>query len=264
MNIQPPMQADSPPAVRKELLRADTLIIGFTGSLGSGCTFLSEGLKKVLGDKAQYYLLSKVLRETARQRGLNHEDTAVLQDLGNELREKEGVSALAQKCIEQAKEEARGKKFDSGEDTIILVDGIRNDGEIRCFRQFPNFYLISVHAEMGTRIRRLVGPDASDRRFDTKEKFEKADERDQHEEPPSGQQVLLCNYLADVIINNDEQILALPAFQWNLDWLHRKVGRRLIAPTRPTRLLSYDGLPRNASESATKGTISNNTPWPEA
>ncbi|MBI5099133.1 MAG: cytidylate kinase family protein [Nitrospirae bacterium] len=63
---------------------ADTSILGFTGSIGSGCTYIAAGIASQYGYK--YYSLSKVLRDIAKEKGISDPSVEQLQDLGNKLR----------------------------------------------------------------------------------------------------------------------------------------------------------------------------------
>ncbi|MBN1506946.1 MAG: hypothetical protein JW955_08875 [Sedimentisphaerales bacterium] len=192
---------DTARSPERKRFNADCLIVGFTGSLGSGCTFLAEGVAAKLGTHGRYYRLSEFLREEADKR---HVDKTVqsLQNLGDELRLKNGNSFLIEKCLDQIKREDEQSGFAQDEETVLLIDGIKNGGEVKYLRQFPNFYLISVHAGQPTRQERLVGSAASFRRFDTAEEFLLADKRDEQEDVPHGQEIKRCNYLADIIVDN--------------------------------------------------------------
>jgi deoxycytidylate deaminase len=176
----------------------EVIFIGFTGSLGSGCTYIAEGIKNTLKD-GRYYRLSDVLRDILKRQGINNPSTEQLQEEGNNLRKKKGVSILAQLCMEKIWKDSQAKPCTP--DTVILIDGIRNDGEIRCFRAFPHFYLISIHADENVRKKRLI---EIDKRIKTDKEFLTADARDREEDFYYGQQVQKCNYLADIIINNNE------------------------------------------------------------
>ncbi|MCP2520185.1 hypothetical protein NLD30_07045 [SCandidatus Aminicenantes bacterium Aminicenantia_JdfR_composite] len=44
-------------------LSADTIILGFTGSIGSGCTYIAKGISSLYPYK--YFSLSDILREIA-------------------------------------------------------------------------------------------------------------------------------------------------------------------------------------------------------
>lgn len=200
-----PMQPPAPEQKSSDdtpKLPADALIVGLVGPLGSGCTFLAKGLKLLLGDRLHHFKLSSILRPIALDEG--HKEpipTAVLQDIGNRLR-KENVSVLAQRW-HKATEEAIAKRAIHWEPNhIILVDGIRNEGEVRYLRGFTNFFLLSVFAHPETRRLRLVGKGPG-KKFKTEEEFNIADARDQNDDFSFGQQVTECNYLSDLIIDND-------------------------------------------------------------
>ncbi|OGV68188.1 MAG: hypothetical protein A2498_15065 [Lentisphaerae bacterium RIFOXYC12_FULL_60_16] len=182
-------------------LYSSVLIIGFVGPLGSGCSFIAHGLQDQLGDRAHYYKLSKYLREIAKCQGISDPTTEQLQDIGNELRHKKGLSVLAEMCIDQIRGEVRKAPTTWADDHVVIIDSIRNEGEVRYLRSFPNFYLFSVFAHYEERRRRIVGPD---RDLKKEEDFQRADERDQREDHAYGQQVASCNYLSDATIDNNE------------------------------------------------------------
>ena len=189
---------------------ASCLMLGFTGSLGSGCTFLAEGVSEVLSDHAHYYRPSDILRDIARARGVEQPPVSNLQDIGNELRAeilsngKLNCSAVVELILQKIDVEDNIAEFTANESSVILIDGIKNEGEVKYLKQFPNFYLISVHADRSERSSRLVGADPDKHKFKTVEEFLIADKRDEDEEIPNGQQIKRCNYLADIIINNND------------------------------------------------------------
>jgi deoxycytidylate deaminase len=193
----------------KKSIDASCLILGFTGSLGSGCTFLSEGITKILSDHGHYYRLSEVLNKIAEERGLE-QTVSNLQDIGNELRGKvqsdgkPNLSFLIAACLQNIETDIEKSDFTEDENAVILIDSIKNEGEVKYLKQFPNFYLISVQADRDVRSSRLVGPTATKHRFNTNEEFLIADKRDEEEDIPNGQQIKRCNYLADIIVNNNE------------------------------------------------------------
>jgi deoxycytidylate deaminase len=180
------------------------IILGFTGSLGSGCTFLSEGIKGILGREfGHHYILSNFLREEGKIREIT-ETVENLQTLGDKLRNKYGLDILVRMCIDKINNDVKVNNFISKEDTVIIIDGIKNTGEIKYLRQFPNFYLVSVYSDRDVRKGRIVGPEAKKKRFKTEKDFESADNRDEEEDIPNGQQIKQCNYLSDIIINNNK------------------------------------------------------------
>ena len=182
------------------------VIIGFTGLLGSGCTFIAEGVRDSLGHRCRYYKLSSFLREHF---GKTKPLVSDLQDLGNKLRREHGRDYLTHLCLKKVSAEDRSvnaqprqETFTQLKDSVIIIDGIRNDGEVEYLRNYPHFFLVSVHADTVVRWERLSKEKKP--RFKSREEFAAADERDQEEFDRSGQRVKYCNDLADIIIGNNE------------------------------------------------------------
>lgn len=227
---------------------ASCLILGFTGSLGSGCTFLAEGVLETLSNHGRYYRPSNILKDIAREKNLEP-SVSNLQDIGNDLRGeildngKPNCSALIELILIKIKTEAGIAEFSKDENSVILIDGIKNEGEVRYLKQFPNFYLISIQADRSIRSSRLVGEDPDKHKFKTDEEFLVADKRDEDEEIPNGQQIKRCNYLADIIINNNDMQVS---DRQKSDFFHkfiedyiqpmRKVRKGEIAHDRPPKI----------------------------
>ncbi len=164
-------------------------IIGITGAFGSGKStaadfFERNGFKKII--------LSNFLEEEARKRGVEI-TRRVLQDMGNEWREKQGASVLADKVIEQILKQKLEK---------VVIDGIRNVGEIKKLQSSGNFTLISIVSSRKNRFERL-------KKFKRREEltwelFEKLDNRDAGiGEKETGLHVDECIKLADISIENN-------------------------------------------------------------
>ncbi len=188
---------------RYELLRitAEVPIIGFTGALGSGCTFFAETLAK--HHNYSHCRLSEPIREEARRRGLE-ETTENLQDVGNDLRRDRDLDWLVKTTLETADKEwpeAEAPERPTG----IIIDTIRNTAEAEAIKQWPNGYVISVQADREKRRERLLKKG----KFRTPEEFDRADERDAEERTRFGQQVKRCNHLADVVVINDRFVSEL-------------------------------------------------------
>ena len=199
-------------------LPADTIILGFTGSLGSGSSFISKRLEDY-GYK--YFCLSDILKEIARENGEKNPSCQYYQDLGNDLRRrnKKG-SFLVLELLRRIDKKIKSGEFDISKCKGIVIDSIRNDGEALTLRQFPYFYLFSIHADKETRRIRTL----EDGKFATPDEFEKADERDRAENDPYGQHVKECNELADIIINNDQQFpkSAKKEIRKFIEWINTK------------------------------------------
>ena len=175
---------------------AETIILGFTGSLGSGCTYISQDVARLQG--FLHYELSKPIREQAKKEG--DESYPNKQRIGNMLRQgSHGLGVLAFKAIEFA--DAEWAK-DSGKFKGVVLSGIRNMGEVMLLRQYPNFFLFSIHADKKVRFDRLK----KDGKVKTEAEFDAIDEHDSEENLSHGQQVKRCNYDADVIFDNNENI----------------------------------------------------------
>jgi len=228
----------------KKKFDAYCLILGFTGALGSGCTFLSEGIKNKLGSHGRYYRLSQFLAEEADKNDIE-KTVQKLQTLGDNLRLEHGNSILVEKCLDKIRQEDQVEQFSGNEETVLLIDGIKNGGEVKYLRQFSNFYLISVHADRKIRQERLVGDAASYKRFDTEEDFIIADKRDEQEDFINGQQIKRCNYLSDIIVDNSKEIPDVKPTERDVffnkfknDYIHpmRKVRKGEKAHDRPPKI----------------------------
>jgi len=212
----------------------DTIILGFTGSIGSGSTEIAEGISKYY--KYKYYCLSDILRKISSDAGKPNPTCEDLQELGNSLRAGNKNSFLVEKLFEKIGEDGNPINSSRG----IIIDSIRNDGEILTLRQFPFFFLFSIHADEEIRLQRTL----KDRKFKTKEEFRKADSRDRAEDIAHGQQVKKCNYLSDIIINNNKNFpqRAYQAKKDFIDGIHKKYIS-LIELNKEGQFLAPENLP---------------------
>lgn len=173
---------------------ASSIIIGFTGSIGSGSSLFAKNLCDSRGYK--YYSLSTPIHRIADEQSKGKK-TKALQDIGNELRKKHGLHYLAQEIIREIDKSCAESNIEK-----VVIDSIRNDKEVKFLRQFPNFFLVSVYAGVDTRFMRLY---KEDKEYSRKA-FEADDLRDATEIFPYGQQVERCNYESDIIVNNNKDI----------------------------------------------------------
>jgi len=173
----------------------NSIILGFTGPLGSGATFISKGIEEFFGDGFKYYCLSEFIVQELRTRGNTNPKIQDKQDVGNELREKHGPAVLAFELMKRLSEEGGGKRGS-------VIDGIKNAAEVRALRQWPNFYLFSIQADKENRRTRCLKMN----KFDSPEEFDFADKRDQYEQFEHGQQVTRCDYMADIVVVNNVDI----------------------------------------------------------
>jgi dephospho-CoA kinase len=126
------------------------LVVGLAGMPGAGKSVVVSAAKEsgygivVMGD---------VVREETVGRGLEFNP----QNIGKvmlDLREKEGKSVVAKRCI---------PKIEKTTEQNIIVDGIRSLNEAEEFRKhFPKFTLVAVHSSPETRFKRLYHRQRSD------------------------------------------------------------------------------------------------------
>jgi len=179
-------------------LNASTIILGFTGSIGSGCTYISSAISKTSEKKYKYYKLSQLLRDYLKSKGVINPTVEELQDLGNNLRREKGPSNLVKRLIKDViNKDASIKGFDG-----VIVDGIKNQAEVFLLRQFPYFFLFSVISDENIRCKRSI----ENKIFKNRDDFLQADNRDKLENYEYGQQVKICSDLADIEILNNKQI----------------------------------------------------------
>jgi dephospho-CoA kinase len=169
-------------------------IIGITGTLASGKTSVKDFF---LSRFSSYFIsLSDIIKEELLKEGkeLKRENFIAK---GNELRKKYGNQILAEVVTLTLPEKINKQ--------LIIIDGIRNPGEIEYLRKKfgKNFILIAVDAPRELRFKRLL-----ERRKEgdpaTFEKFFEMDEIDLgRNQPEYGQRVEECLRLADLLIIND-------------------------------------------------------------
>lgn len=175
------------------------LVIGLTGPVGSGVSTVS----RVLESKGfrRISLSSPIKEEFATRHGkdapltFKHKDVPdwrkSLQDIGDEKR-KENLSHWIELAF----------KSELPDDRDIVVDGIRNTGEIDALRhRYPQCYVAAIVAAKPTRWLRVM--DAYDKDLKA---FERDDRRDADEELPYGQQVEKCVQAADYLVWNEREL----------------------------------------------------------
>lgn len=128
----------------------EKLVLGVAGMPGSGKSVFVKVAKEngydavVMGDVVRQEAVSRSLEPSPENIG-----KIMLQ-----LREKEGKSVMAKKCIPKI-EEARRQK--------VVVDGIRSLDEVEEFKKrFPKFTLVAICASPETRFQRLYRRRRSD------------------------------------------------------------------------------------------------------
>lgn len=168
------------------------MIIGLTGANASGKGEAADYLKS---KGFEYYSLSDVLRKEAKARGIGLSRENLIR-LGNELREKNGPSVLANAVIKKLKDKGN-----------YIIDSIRNPFEIKAFRKLRDFILIGLDAPQEIRFRRIVSRNRPGDPGTLEEFAEK--ERKENIGRDTNQQLENCLRLADTLIINDSSLKGL-------------------------------------------------------
>lgn len=188
----------------------DKFIVGLTGSVGSGCTTLSNVLEECGFKRIS---ISDLIKEKFRE--LHHKEPNKdsygpnwryeLQTIGNKGRKGEfGDSSSSDEDHKSYWVRLAINLIDKQTDNVV-IDGIRNMGEVDYLRnKYPqgHFWLIAVHANFEARWKRVQKKNS----YDTEKHFKRDDLRDSGEDDPTGQDVRHCVYEADYIFKNDEDI----------------------------------------------------------
>jgi dephospho-CoA kinase len=126
------------------------IVFGVAGMPGAG-----KGAFRRVIQRMGYpvVIMGDEVREEAKRRNLK----PTPENLGKimlQLREAEGPTAVAKRCI---------PKLKKTREEVVVVDGIRSLDEVEEFKKhFPNFTLIALHASPKTRYRRLSRRKRSD------------------------------------------------------------------------------------------------------
>ncbi len=174
-------------------------LIGIVGPIACGKGVVVDYLKEKYGYTS--FSLSSILHDELKKRGITSFTRTTLQDIGDDLRKKEGDGVLARRAIKTLHVTRYTKN-----DKRIIIEGIRNPGEVAYLRTIPGFYLIAINARQDIRYQRVLKRgkpwDPKDR-----ETFLHVDGRDGGDgDKTNGQQVRKCMKMADVQLQNNTNI----------------------------------------------------------
>lgn len=193
------------------------LIIGVVGQIASGKGILVKYLTEKL-DFAPFSL-SSIIHAELKKKGDKEFTRQTLQDVGDKLRREYGDDILARRLNEVI---IKGQKK-----SRVVVEGIRNLGEIEFLKKNTNFILIGVKAKRELRFKRLL---SRGKLWDPKNwnDFVKVDRRDLGiGQNKSGQQVGKCLAYCDYVLTNNK----------DLRGFERKVEKLFIHKLFPSRLV---------------------------
>ncbi len=125
------------------------LVFAFVGPPAAGKTEAAS-VAKELG--IPVITMGEVIRAELRKRGLPLNDKNAGR-IANELRAREGMDAIAKRCIPRIK----ARKKSAGKGIVVVVDGVRGIAEVEAFKkEFGNeFVLVRVDAPLSLRYERI-------------------------------------------------------------------------------------------------------------
>lgn len=170
-----------------------TMIIGVVGQIASGKSVLVNYLTSHYNFTS--FSLSSIVHEELKRLGIKNFTRETLQDIGDELRRKEGNEVLAKRAIGLL-----------NLSNMIVIEGIRNPGEIEFLKKNSNFILIGVKANRELRFKRLL---SRNKEWDshTYQEFLKIDRRDNGVgQKNNGQQVRKCLAYCDYVLTNNNDL----------------------------------------------------------
>src|SRR3989338_7638046 len=201
--------------------------IGLTGTISSGKTTIRDcfSTEKI---KHEYTSLSDIVREEATKRNTEH-TRENLQNVGDDLRKNNGAGVLAIKTLEKI------KNYNS---KVVLIDGIRNPGEIEVLKKSGDFFLLALDAPFEVRYSRAVDR-ARESDPKVRNEFKQKDLRDRgFNQPKDGQQVEKCMESADYTIWNEKRrelkLKDSHIFQKVMDFYSIITAKSKRDPFRPT------------------------------
>ena len=177
------------------------LIIGVVGQIASGKGILVSYLTEKLGFTS--FSLSSAVHREIEKKGIKKYTRQMLQDVGDEMRRREGGEVLARRVIEQLNQSESVKSVIGNR---FIIDGIRNPAEIEFLRNNSNFILIGVKANRELRFKRLLfrGKEWDPKTYND---FVKVDRRDLGvDQNKSGQQVGKCLAYCDYVLTNNKDL----------------------------------------------------------
>ena len=179
------------------------MIIGITGTIGSGKDTLMELLKNEYGFK--HYSVRQYLTERLEEDGIEVNRTAMT-ILANTLREENHPAYIIEQLFLKAKE--------SGGNAVI--ESIRTPGEVEFLKEHSDFHLFAVDADPNLRYERVQERRSATDRVDFNT-FMAEEQREMSNAEPHMQNIAACVRLAEERFRNNASI----------DMFYKKVRKAL-------------------------------------
>lgn len=176
-------------------MKAHKIYIGIVGQISCGKGELKDYLIDKLGFTS--FSLSSIVHEELHKKGIQEINRQMLQDIGDKLRKKFGDGILAKRAIQRTHKQ---------NNTKIIIEGIRNPGEIEFLKKISGFVLIGVEAKRELRFKRLL---KRNKKWDPKtwNEFLAVDRRDFGiGQKKSGQQVGKCLRYCNYMLTNNKDV----------------------------------------------------------
>lgn len=176
-----------------KIIRKDyRLVIGLTGPIASGKGMIAKTIQESFAETegVSVVLLSDFIRDLVRADGKPiTRDT--LRAEGTRLREQNGPGALAQIMLEKLPENQSG---------ILLVDSIRNPGEIEVLKDTfgERVFVIATDAPLADRVTRVLQRGREDDSSATEE-IARQMQIEMEDRPDTGFALERCRKMADVV-----------------------------------------------------------------
>ena len=169
------------------------IYIGVVGQIAAGKGVLVEYLVKKFNFIS--FSLSTIVHKEIENRKIKDFTRETMQEVGNGLRCEYGDDILARRTIERLNEEKNDR---------VVIEGIRNPGEIEFFKKNPSFILIGIKTKKKLRFKRSL---QRAKPWDPKnwKDFIKVGKQDLGiGQKKSGQQVGKCLAYCDYILTNNK------------------------------------------------------------
>jgi dephospho-CoA kinase len=168
------------------------MIIGITGTIGSGKDTLMELLRNEYGFK--HYSVRQFLTEKLEEEGLEINRTAMTH-LANALREENHPAYIIEQLFLKAKEEGGN----------AVIESIRTPGEVVFLKEHSDFHLFAVDADPNLRYERVQERRTATDRVDFNT-FMAEEQREMSNAEPHMQNIAACVRLAEQRFRNNATI----------------------------------------------------------
>ena len=168
------------------------MIIGITGTIGSGKDTLMELLKNEYGFK--HFSVRQYLTEKLEEEGVEINRPAMTR-LANSIREENHPAYIIEQLFLKAKNEGGN----------AVIESIRTPGEVEFLKEHSDFHLIAVDADPNLRYERVQIRRSATDRVDFNS-FMAEEQREMNNEEPHMQNIAACVRVAQFKFRNNATV----------------------------------------------------------